>query len=123
MRQPKNPGSTFASSQPAPWMKGVFFLEAALLVLVLLFGWEQWDDAQRELALKTRELKAKQESNQALADENAKSLGFLTKYNNDADFRLRVAKQRLNYTEPGEIVFRLDPPPKPAKSPQDSSGK
>jgi cell division protein FtsB len=123
MRQPKTSGTTFVSSQPAPWMKAVFVVEAALLVLIVLFGWEQWDDAQRELAIKTRDLKAKQESNSALARENDNSYQFLTKYTNDEEFRNRVARQRLGYTAPGEVVFRLDPPPKPSNPPQDSSGK
>lgn len=123
MRQSKKNGTTFAPAQPAPWMKAVFVVEAALLILIILFGWEQWDDAQRELAIKTRDLKAKQESNQALARENDNSYQFLTKYTNDEDFRKRVARQRLGYAEPGEVIFRLDPPPKPANPPQDSSHK
>lgn len=123
MRQSKQPGTTFAPTQPAPWMKAVFVAEAALLVLIVLFGWEQWDDAQRELAIKTRDLKAKQESNQALARENDNSYQFLTKINNDDDFHMRVARQRLGYTAPGEVILRFDPPPKPVPPTQDTPGK
>ena len=75
------------------------------------------------IAIKTRDLKAKQESNAALARANDNSYQFLTKYNNDPDFRMRVARQRLGYAEPGEVILRLDPPPKPANPQQNPAGK
>ena len=112
MRQAKPPGPAPAVSAHPQWMKVTF---AGVVLLFLALGFvimEQYDDAKRDLAAKRREQKEKAEINANLRRDNENTVEFLTKYNNDAEFRDREARQRLGYTAPGEVVFRLDPPPK-----------
>ena len=123
MRQPKPTGTAFPSTPPAPWMKAVFIAEVALFALAALLLWDQWECAQGELAVQSRLLKSKTSATEALRREQENTREFLNKCNNDPEFLRRVARQRLGYTEPGEVIFRLDPPPKPATPPKDSSGK
>ena len=114
---------TASNAEPAPWMKPAFIVISALFFISVLVIWDQWESAQTDLTIKNREHAAKLAAYESLLNANKTSGEFLNKYNNDADFRMRVARQRLGYTEPGEVVLRLDPPPKPVNPPPDTAGK
>ena len=96
---------------PAPWMKAVFIAEIALILVIAAVGWEHWEMAGHEFAKQSREANQKREDNRQIEQKNKNLEKFLTKFNSDEEFRLRVARQRLGYTQEGEIVFRIDPPP------------
>lgn len=97
-------------------MKAVFIIEVALLVIIAAVGWEHWGMASHEFANKTREAQEKQEINRQIEMKNNNLDKFLKKFNSDEEFRLRVARQRLGYTQDGEIVFRIEQPGRPAQT-------
>lgn len=117
MRQARAPGIAHPTSSSPQWVKVAFALVIFVFLAVGVLLLEQLDDANRDFSSKLREKQEKAEANEKLKRENENTVEFLTKYNNDAEFREREARQRLGYTAPGEIVFRLDPPPK-SESPQ-----
>lgn len=98
------------TTKTAPWMKAVFIGEVALVIIIAVIGWEHWDNASQDFANKTREAHEKNESNRHIEQKNINLEKFLTKFNNDEEFRLRVARQRLGYTQDGEIVLRIEQP-------------
>ena len=110
MRQTQRTGpASFSSPAPAPWMKWVFVVEVAVFVLAAIVLWDQWESAQNELSIHSKQLKAKSEERDAMRREQDNNLAYLNKFENDPEFKLREGRQRLGFAQPGEVVFRLDP--------------
>lgn len=124
MRQNRSAGpATFAAHTPSPWMKWVFVIEAAVLILAAIAFWEMWESAQNDLGLMRKQLKAKTESCENDRREQENTLAYLNKYEKDPDFKLREGRQRLGFAQPGEVVFRLDPAPAPTAPPPPAKAK
>ena len=119
MPSPRPHAHSDFAGRPPPWMKFTFFAVCAVMVVVAVFGWEQWEDARRDYAAKQREFQAKSEQNAKLQRDTDSVANFLLKFDNDPAFRDRVARQKLQYVAPGEVIFRLDPPPHPAPAESD----
>lgn len=98
-------------------MKAVFIVEASIFLLAGILLYQQWESAQAELVNMHKQLKAKAEERDAMQREHENNMAYLNKFQDDPEFKKREARQRLGFVEPGEVVFRLDPPPaEPAKS-------
>lgn len=119
MRQTRQqPGpATFPAPTTAPWMKWVFVAEVAVFVLAAVVLWDQWESAQTEFAIRSRQLKSRTDENAVLHREQENNLAYLNKFENDPEFKLREGRQRLGFAQPGEVIFRMPPPPPPAAAP------
>lgn len=112
MRQSKTQGTHFISSQPAPWMKPAFVVLAMLFLLSGFLLWDQWESAQADLAVQTKALKAKTEANADLKARNSAASEYLQKFSKDPDFQMKIARERLGYAAPDEIILKIEPPPR-----------
>lgn len=116
MRQQKTPGTSFATAQPAPWMKPAFVVLAMVFIISGVLLWQEWENAQADLAVQSKTLKAKTEANAELKAHNTTTGEYLQKFSKDPEFQNRIARERLNYASPDEIIIKLDPAP-PATKP------
>jgi cell division protein FtsB len=86
----------------------LLMLTGALLVLVLFFG-SILLQTQRELKqFRERETRLETKLRQAEVEFNQKE-GYLGRLAEDPEFLERVARDRLGYTRPDEILFRFTP--------------
>src|SRR3954471_2146156 len=106
MRQPKTQGNSFASSPPAPWMKPAFVILAMLFLVACGLLWDQWESAQADLAVQTKALKSKTEANAELKARNSSASEYLQKFSKDPDFQMKIARERLGYVDPTEIIIK-----------------
>ncbi|NCG08865.1 MAG: septum formation initiator family protein [Verrucomicrobia bacterium] len=86
----------------------LLMLSGALLILVIFFG-SILLQTQRELSqFQEREARLEAKLRQAELEFNQKE-GYLGRLVEDPEFLERVARDRLGYTRPDEILFRFTP--------------
>ncbi len=112
MRTAKQPGPPPSPSAQPGWVKIAFAVEFLMILVLVPLLLDQAADARGDLAAKQREFKEKSDAVASLRRENENTVEFLTKFQNDAEFRDRVVRQHLGYAAPGEIIIRPDPPPR-----------
>jgi cell division protein FtsB len=86
----------------------LLMLAGALLILIIFFG-SILLQTQRELSqFQERETRLETKLRQAEVEFNQKE-GYLGRLAEDPEFLERVARDRLGYTRPDEILFRFTP--------------